>query len=323
MKKICIILFLSQSFLVCSSQENKFPQTGISNGILEVNFYLPDINNGYYRATRFDWSGNTTSLTYKGHSYYGQWYNKYEPTIHDVVMGPVEEFGPVGFEEAGVGGNFIKIGVGALMKPDDKPYNSFRLYDIKNPGKWKIRKKSSSVTFIQTISDGDYGYTYIKTVRLAEGSPEMIIEHTLINNGVKRIETSVYNHNFLMIDKEPTGPGYSITFPFELSGDCRGTGETIQFEGKQMKFLRNLTSSENIFCGNLGGFKGIPDNYNIKVENLKTGAGVRITSRESLSKLVFWASPTTVCPEPYTDIEVEPGSRFSWSINYEYFLTTK
>ena len=98
-------------------------------------------------------------------------------------MGPVEEFGAVGFSEAVNGGNFIKIGVGALLKPDDKPYNSFRLYEIKNPGKWKIRKKSSSISFIQTLSDGDYGYIYKKTVRLIKGSPEMVIDHTISNNG--------------------------------------------------------------------------------------------------------------------------------------------
>jgi len=33
------------------------PQTEISNGIIKASLYLPDTNNGYYRATRFDWAG--------------------------------------------------------------------------------------------------------------------------------------------------------------------------------------------------------------------------------------------------------------------------
>lgn len=323
MKKIGIIFMMAQCFLICSSQENKFPEAEISNGVLTVNFFLPDINNGYYRATRFDWSGNTSNLDYNGHSYYGKWYDKYEPTIHDVVMGPVEEFGPVGFSEAKTGEGFIKIGVGALTKPDDTPYNSFKLYKIDNPGKWKVKKRSSEISFLHKLKDGDYGYTYIKTVRLTEARPEMVIEHTLINNGEKSIETSVYNHNFLMIDKEPTGPNYKIVFPYEVSGECRGTGESIRFEGNTIKLLRNLTKGESIFCGNIVGIEKNSDNYNITVENTRTGAGVRITSKESLSKLVFWASPTTVCPEPYTDIKLEPGNRYSWSINYEYYMTNK
>ena len=266
MKKIGI-MFLLSGFLTSPFQDSGFPEAQISNGILTAHFYLPDIYNGYYRATRFDWSGNTISLDYKGHSYYGKWFDNYEPTIHDVVMGPVEEFGAVGFSEAVNGGNFIKIGVGALLKPDDKPYNSFRLYEIKNPGKWKIRKKSSSISFIQTLSDGDYGYTYKKTVRLIKGSPEMVIDHTISNNGGKR----------------------------------------------------KLFSGENIFCGALQGFSKTEKSYNIDVKNLVTGAGVRISSDESISKLVFWASPTTVCPEPYTNIKVEPGKEYRWKIRYEYY----
>lgn len=33
------------------------PQAEISNGELRVRLYLPDVHKGYYRGTRFDWSG--------------------------------------------------------------------------------------------------------------------------------------------------------------------------------------------------------------------------------------------------------------------------
>ena len=33
------------------------PEATITNGLIEVHLYLPDTENGYYRATRFDWSG--------------------------------------------------------------------------------------------------------------------------------------------------------------------------------------------------------------------------------------------------------------------------
>jgi len=306
-------------FVIGTSQEESFPEAQISNGIITAHFYLPDINNGYYRATRFDWSGNTTSLEYKGHTYYGQWYDKHEPTIHDVVMGPVEEYGPVGFMEAKAGERFIKIGVGALLKPDSTPYNSFKLYEIENHGKWKIRKKPDRIQFTHILKETDYAYDYKKTIRLTEGKPEMVLEHRIKNIGRKTIETSVYNHNFLMIDMEPTGPAYIIEFPFEVSGEGQGLGETFRFEGNQIRFPRKPAKSERIYCGDVKGFNDFLKNYNIKVENLKTGAGVRITSDESISKLVFWASPTTVCPEPYTQIKIEPGQEFSWEIYYEYY----
>src|ERR1035438_1863877 len=50
-----------------------FPQALISNGTVHATLYLPDTEKGYYRATRFDWSGIIPSLRYQGHSYFGQW----------------------------------------------------------------------------------------------------------------------------------------------------------------------------------------------------------------------------------------------------------
>ena len=66
----------------------KFPQTEISNGLIQAKIYLPDAKEGYYQGTRFDWSGNMPSLKYSGHEYFGQWFTTYSPEIHDVIMGP-------------------------------------------------------------------------------------------------------------------------------------------------------------------------------------------------------------------------------------------
>ena len=47
------------------------PQAEISSARLRARLYLPDTERGYYRATRFDWSGVIASLDSKGHSYFG------------------------------------------------------------------------------------------------------------------------------------------------------------------------------------------------------------------------------------------------------------
>src|SRR5450759_1808353 len=73
----------------------KFPEAEINNGIIHAKLYLPDSRNGYYQGTRFDWSGNMPTLKYNGHEYFGQWFTKYSPEIHDAIMGPVEEFTPL------------------------------------------------------------------------------------------------------------------------------------------------------------------------------------------------------------------------------------
>jgi hypothetical protein len=67
-----------------------FPSAEITNGQIRAKVYLPDAQNGYYRGTRFDWSGVVYSLQYKGHNYYGPWVQRTDPKVHDFVyVGPV------------------------------------------------------------------------------------------------------------------------------------------------------------------------------------------------------------------------------------------
>ena len=118
------------------SQE--IPQTEISNGLIHAKLYLPDSSDGYYQSTRFDWSGVMPSLEHDGHQYFGKWFDKYNPKTHDAIMGPVEEFGPVGYDEPAVGERFLKIGVGTLVKPEEEQYNKFKTYEIANHGHWEV-----------------------------------------------------------------------------------------------------------------------------------------------------------------------------------------
>ena len=85
---IVVFLFLI-GLLFSAVKVSNTPQAEISNGIMKASLYLPDAKEGYYRGTRFDWSVVISSLEYKGHSYFGQWFVDYSPTKHDAIMGPV------------------------------------------------------------------------------------------------------------------------------------------------------------------------------------------------------------------------------------------
>ena len=131
------------------------PVATIASGDLKAQVYLPDLKNGYYRGTRFDWSGVVSRFQYKNHSFFGPWFERWDPAVHDFVYngndivagtcsaisGPVEEFEPIGYEEAKPNGTFLKIGVGALRKADDTKYDHYRTYEIANPGTWTIRAR--------------------------------------------------------------------------------------------------------------------------------------------------------------------------------------
>ena len=164
------------------------PSVQISNGVVRASVYLPDANRGYYRGGRFDWSGVISRLEYAGHNYFGVWFSHYEPTLHDAITGPVEEFrsddGALGFAEAKQGDLFVKIGVGILQKPDSKPYDFARNYRIVSTGVWVVRPEADRIEFTQELKGiNGYSYVYTKRLRLVKGKPQLILEHSLKNTG--------------------------------------------------------------------------------------------------------------------------------------------
>lgn len=316
MKKV---FFLLSGLTIAAMPLMKFPQTEISNGLIQAKIYLPDAKEGYYQGTRFDWSGNMPSLKFAGHEYFGQWFTTYSPEIHDVIMGPVEEFTPLDYDQTKAGQSFMKIGVGILTKPDDKPYAFATNYPVIDRGKWKVNARADQVLFTHELKDNVYSYNYEKSVQLIKDKPELVLIHKIKNTGSRTIEASVYDHNFFVIDNQPVGPGYSITVPWDIKGTGQGIGVLAEIKGNQILFLRNVNNGENVFCSPLEGFGTTPKDYDFRIENKTVGAGVRITCDQPIQKLNFWCCYTTLCPEPYIKIKVEPGKEFSWTIHYEFY----
>lgn len=320
MKKLSLILFSCFCLSVIAFTLAKFPEAEISNGLITARLYLPDAEQGYYQGTRFDWSGVILSLKYKGHNYFEPWFDKHDPKIHDAITGPVEEFTTIGYEQAKPGDHFLKIGVGMLRKPDDSPYHFVKPYKIVNPGKWTTLKQSDRVEFMHELTDeAGYAYIYRKTVRLTKGKPELVLEHRLKNTGRKTIETDVYNHNFFVIDNEPTGPGIVTSLPFHVQAEGKGIGDIAEIRENQLIYTRPVRKGENVYSSGLQGFGTSAKDYDIRIENTKSGAGVRITSDQPLSKLVYWSCATTACPEPYIHLQAAPGQEISWKIAYEFY----
>jgi hypothetical protein len=296
-----------------------FPSASISNGKLSAKLYLPDAQKGYYRATRFDWSGQMASLKSEKHEYFGQWFDKYDPKLHDSIQGPVEEFNTdtsaLGFDEAAVGGVFLRVGVGALRKPDAKPYERFRTYEIVDPGVWTVKRGKDRIRFVHTIQAAGYAYRYTKTIRLV--GKEMIIGHELKNTGAKALPVSQYNHQFFMMDGKPTGPETQVTFPFALKAKRSPPMDLVAVNGGEISYRRELRKGESTF-GTFEGFGKTAADYDIRVGRRDTGAQVRIRGDRPLDQLVFWSIKTTVCPEPYVRVDTAPGKRTKWAYRYTF-----
>jgi hypothetical protein len=301
----------------CQHDRDESLQAEITNGLITAQLQLPDTENGYYRGSRFDWSGVITGLQYEGHEYFGQWFSNYDPIIHDAICGPVEEFMAVGYEQAPVGGEFLRIGIGGLRKPEENSFQRFGYYDFTNPGQWKVKKAKDQVVFTHQVKDvAGYAYDYQKTVRLIKGKPQMVLEHTLKNTGKKTIETEVYNHNFFMIDQQQIDSGIVVKFAFPL--DLTSTNPAVRIEGQQIEYIASPRRS--VQYTNIQGHSNSVKDYDFRIENTISGAGVRITCDRPLSRLIYWSSTTTQCPEPYLEINIKPGESYTWTITYDFYL---
>lgn len=330
--------FLLVLLAVTSPTTAQIPQTEISNGIIQAQIYLPDAVKGYYRGTRFDWSGVIGSLHYKGHNYYGPWFTKIQPDVHDFIfsgpdiiagacsaaVGPVEEFSadePPGYAEAKPGQTFIKIGVGVLRKPDNQKYDNYRLYEILDSGNWVVHPHPDSVEFIQQIKDpsANYSYVYTKVIRLAAGKPEMVIEHHLKNIGRRAIRTSVFDHNFLVLDKQPVGPDYSISVPFTIKTNQPPDPQLAKVQGKQILYTAPLKGKDTVAIP-IQGFGKTGADYSITIENKNAGAGIKITGDRPLADEALWSIRSVLAMEPFVGLSIEPGREFTWKYTYSYYL---
>ena len=315
--RLLATLLLSTALFAAQDQ----PQLTISNGLIEMKLLPPDPERGYYQGTRFDWSGQVASLHYKGHNWFGQWNATYDPKLHDAIMGPVEEFrtneSGLGFDEAKPGESFIRIGVGAVRRPDDKPYQSFKTYDIVDHGKWTVKRHADRIEFTQRLSLGGYAYVYKKTMRLEKGKPVLAIEHSLRNIGAKPIHTAQYNHNFFVMDGKPTGPDASVTFAF----DPRPTldlKDLAEIQGRKLVYLKELAPGQSTFT-QIEGFGSTAKDYDLRLEHRAAGIGVHITGDQPIAKLVYWSIRSTFCPEPYISLNADPGREVRWKYTYEFY----
>ena len=321
-----------------SAGAQTYPAAELSNGILHAKVYLPDVEKGYYRGTRFDWSGVIASLEFKGHSYYGPFFQEFDPSVPDVIIGdtivagansaasgPVEEFigadeTALGYTEAKPGEAFCKIGVGVLQKPEENSYSSYQHYTVLSPGTRTLKKGDDWIEFVQRVdSSSGYGYIYSKKIRFIRNKPIMILEHSLRNTGRKVIDTEVYDHNFLSVDHQPSGPDFAITFPFDLKATANVNG-MAEVRGKQISFLKVLEHGDTLYTP-LAGFSDSAKDYTIRVENRRTGGGVVITGDRPLSQLGFWAVRTVLAPEPYIRMKIAAGKEFRWKYTYDFYTT--
>jgi hypothetical protein len=334
------------------------PRAQISGGGVTATILLPDDKNSYYKGGRFDWGGIIYSLKYAGHDFYGPWFTDRRDGISDFIfegdkmvagpasssMGPTEEYGVIGYEDAKPGETFIKIGIGLQRRPEGEArYNHYTPYELVDRGKVDVKKTGNSITFTQTLNGPNgYAYVYTKTLSLASDKPQLTISHSLKNTGTREIASNVYNHNFLTIDRMGATPGYTVTAPYELKPAAgRGGGRggdgapgragappaapqppVLKSEGKTVTYLKKMEGQDR-GSASLDGFSANASDSDYRLESAQAGVGVHMHADQPLLRSALWSVRSVVAVEPYIDLKVAPGQEFKWAWTYDYYTTKK
>jgi hypothetical protein len=191
-----------------------------------------------------------------------------------------------------------------------------KTYKILDHGTWKVDQGKDWIEFThELISDFGYGYIYTKRIKLKNSG--FTIEHRLQNTGEKAIETDQFNHNFFMIDGEKSGTAFNISFPYSISTDADLKGY-MEIKDKDLYFIKDIVK-DNVFMVLEGYSREVAD-HKVTVVNKKSGAGVTFTVDKPLFRMVFWACETTLSPENFIYLSVEPGEKDNWVSEYSLFV---
>lgn len=87
-----------------------------------------------------------------------------------------------------------------------------------------------------------------------------------------------------------------------------------EIRGNQVVYLKALQKEDRMQTP-IGGFSDSPKDNEIRIENRKVGAGMRITGDHPLAHLNLWSIRTVLAMEPFITMAVDPGHEFTWKMS--------
>ncbi len=317
------LFLILTNFAFTWAQETK-PSAPIflKNGAIQMWLSVPG-DGVNYRGTRFDHSGMIQKIQMGDHQLCERWHTgPSNPDANDDVTGPCEEFGnaaPLGYLPNQTGSTFVKIGVGILKQPEESEYRFWNAYEFVRRGDWTTERDNSSITFRQRLLDesasSSLGYEYQKTIRLTESG--FRIEHQLKNVGARSWSTDHYNHNFFLVDSDKVGPNYEVQLPFSITPINRKASfdETVKVVDKTISF-RELVGARSFFAELSGHSQKVSD-HQFLLKHIPSGLSIECKGDSPLKKMNFWGVGSTICPEPYSQINLAPNQKMEWALEYK------
>lgn len=324
MKKRIVFCILLVMFS-CVIKASDYPSLTLKKGDMEIMLFLPDSINSYYKASRFDWGSILGQITYKGCTFLQQWKDycgrgpsgEHDPLVPNWGTGLSEHFAEaLGYSEASIGGKFVKIGVGELLKENNESYDYAKPYKVVNTGVRTIKSDDKSITIIHKLESGT-GYSYILERVYLMDKDKLIVKHKLSNTGEKKIVTEAYSHNFIQFNYQNYGKDFAMIF---TGSDIDVTNEKW-VNKKRMSFINNrvdIVQDIKDLSPAFGAINVLAKDNSFRLINERTGMSIAVSYDVPVNSFFLWSWQKAFCPEPKILINVLPGKSFEWSYFYEF-----
>jgi hypothetical protein len=267
-----------------------------------------------YRGTRFDWSAFITQVTLDG---------RHTFCVPEAVDGTgtggsglCAEFGifhPVGYDGCPVGGEFPKLGVGLLTRPDAGPYRFSRACPLQ-PFPITVEAAADQATFsVAPLPVRGYAARLVKRVSVREAT--LCIDCRLENVGTQPLRTREYVHNFLAPNGAVVGPETQVCLSFRpvLPPGAAAPCPPLRLQGTEVTWEREPAKA---FYQPLAGFaeSAAPAWWELRMG----GAVVRETTDVPWAGFTLWGTRRVVSGEVFVGIDLAPGAVKAWRRTYTF-----
>lgn len=278
-----------------------------------------------YSGTRFDWTSFITQVKLDdAHTFCVP--ESLTPGQGSGGAGLCSEFGieeVIGYDEAQPGDSFPKLGIGLLMRPDEKPYDFFRPYEIITPFRIHVVTGPTQALFtVEPVDCRGYAVRLTKTITV-EGAG-LTIAYALENVGEKSIVTTEYVHNFMGIDGHAIGPDYRLRMPYTIEF-AAPEGPFAESRTQMMAILDvqggdircESTPQHPFYCRPLGFAKTDAAQWELVHE--PTGVGMREYDDFAPARVAVWGETHVISAEVFVPVNVQPGETQRWTRRYAFF----
>jgi hypothetical protein len=108
-----------------------------------------------------------------------------------------------------------------------------------------------------------------------------------------------------------------VRFPFAPQAE-KSMEPLAGIDGKEIVYRQELQGEQYVESF-LIGYSSFTSDYDITVEDRKTGVGVEQTGDLPIARFNFWSIRTTLCPEAYIHLVIAPGQTARWNIRYRFY----